>query len=600
MELLHLGSLCFDGDALVTAIRLVDLTRFEHPTCDHFAIAFAQQIGHSADLADPLRFLGVVCSWRLRPDDQHQPFDFLWGPFNSDQLTAEQLEALSLAASQDLDPELRSLFADLVWLRQRKHQFARMAAEQYLASAERLIAGEKILGEAERMTRAIQLARTVGRSDGFLAIIVERLTQIAERPSLLNCTLNSCLQALSRSPKTDPRWLYGIAVDRARSIPDEVSQIHWERCFWEHAANYARQMKDDTAARDALLAAARTYEREAQLAPLQAIAAHFWHLALNAYRNIQGADADRERVHKLHLAAQSHIKNEMVCIDDFSDDISELVMAARDRITGKEKRQAIAELVLASHWLPKNYLRNQAIDASRRYVLQHVFGTVRFGSTWKTAAIAPGGSTDAAEPAQQRLHADMCQQYRIQLPYLAFATIEPMRDELVKLHSITLDDIAEFVASSPFVPAGHESIFIVGLHAGIHGKFIEAIHVLIPQLEELLRCQLNLRHVITSSIDADGIQLEFDLNRLLLMPETESLLGEDLCFTCRFLFTEKHGYNLRNEMAHGMRSSATFFSAEGVYAWWLVLHLVASQYANALLSTGPTKGTETEMDDFAI
>src|ERR1700730_5973236 len=100
------------------------------------------------------------------------------------------------------------------------------------------------------------------------------------------------------------------------------------------------------------------------------------------------------------------------------------------------------------------------------------------------------------------------------------------------------------------------------------------------------RCHLNAKGVVTSSINGDGIQQEFDLNRLLYMPEVDSLLGEDLCFALRVVMTERYGYNMRNEMAHGMLMPGFFFSEPAVYAWWLVFRIVAGPIADAILTQG--------------
>jgi hypothetical protein len=90
--------------------------------------------------------------------------------------------------------------------------------------------------------------------------------------------------------------------------------------------------------------------------------------------------------------------------------------------------------------------------------------------------------------------------------------------------------------------------------------------------------------VITSTFDLqNGTQEEFDLNRILCMKEAESRFGEDFCFSMRALFTDKNGYNLRNELAHGMMNSASFFSDAAIYAWWFIFHTVASPFAKLVV-----------------
>jgi hypothetical protein len=275
----------------------------------------------------------------------------------------------------------------------------------------------------------------------------------------------------------------------------------------------------------------------------------------------------------------------------FDVDLSEPVTAARSRIRNKNKEHALAEFVFATRWPSKQYLREQAAETIKAYPLQHLFSTMKFSSTWKVAAQAPGTSPGLNDVDEDRLKAEMCNRYRYIIPTTVFGTIEPMREELLNAHSVTIDDIAEIVNRCPIVPAGRESFFTIGIHAGIHGRFVEALHVLVPQFEHFIRCGLSDTGAITSGIDQSGIQSEYDLNRMLYMKEAESLLGPDLCFCAQALFTERHGYNMRNELAHGMLSPGYFFSDAAIYAWWLIFHITGRAFAKAVNQHSWLNGT---------
>jgi hypothetical protein len=73
---------------------------------------------------------------------------------------------------------------------------------------------------------------------------------------------------------------------------------------------------------------------------------------------------------------------------------------------------------------------------------------------------------------------------------------------------------------------------------------------LIPQLENSIRYVLRQRNVIVSGLDAaSGIEEDYDLNRLLYMPELQDILGEDTVFNLRLMIrakreTERVGHEL--------------------------------------------------------
>src|SRR5207245_94359 len=97
------------------------------------------------------------------------------------------------------------------------------------------------------------------------------------------------------------------------------------------------------------------------------------------------------------------------------------------------------------------------------------------------------------------------------------------------------------------------------------GDYLTATNLLMPQLENALRYVLDQRGILTSSIDEDGIQEEFDLNKLLRSPEHYAALadvfGEDTVFDLRGLLVERMGSNLRNMVAHGLIDHDQFYSS---------------------------------------
>jgi len=157
------------------------------------------------------------------------------------------------------------------------------------------------------------------------------------------------------------------------------------------------------------------------------------------------------------------------------------------------------------------------------------------------------------------------------------ALVEPARQQINLEHNIRVDDLLPLIYNNPFVPAGREYIIARGLHAGMHGDFLTAIHFLIPQIEASIRYVLAQIGVITSGFDDDGIQDEYNLNRTLRESAyTDALtkvFGEDFLFDMRGLLIERFGANLRNDMAHGLIDHNAFYSESGCYLWWLTLRL---------------------------
>jgi hypothetical protein len=131
------------------------------------------------------------------------------------------------------------------------------------------------------------------------------------------------------------------------------------------------------------------------------------------------------------------------------------------------------------------------------------------------------------------------------------------------------------VQNNPFIPPDHAEIFLRGLHAGFHGDFIVAVHLLVPQVENSLRYLLEERGVDVSNLQSDGTQPVKILGALLGMEETKKALGRALHFEVRGHLIEKNGYDFRNKVAHGFVSEHDCYSKAALSCWWLVLRLCA-------------------------
>ena len=171
--------------------------------------------------------------------------------------------------------------------------------------------------------------------------------------------------------------------------------------------------------------------------------------------------------------------------------------------------------------------------------------------------------------------------------------IEPARLAILKEHPIRRRDLFFLLANNPFIPAGHEGIYVRGLQAGFFGDWLVAMHLLIPQIESSIRYVFQQHDVVTSTLESDGTQKERDLNQLLWMPELEQIFGSDIAFDLRGILIERFGENMRNEFAHGLMPENAFYVPTAAYLWWLVLHLCVTGHVHARFATERAAQNET-------
>ncbi|PNU29672.1 hypothetical protein C2M05_23960 [Serratia marcescens] len=90
-----------------------------------------------------------------------------------------------------------------------------------------------------------------------------------------------------------------------------------------------------------------------------------------------------------------------------------------------------------------------------------------------------------------------------------------------------------------------------------------------------IRQKLKSAGVNTTNTDESGITQEVGMGTLLNFDSATDLFGENLCFELKAIFTEALGPNLRNNIAHGLVDDDNSNSEACVYAWWLVLKVIA-------------------------
>lgn len=139
-------------------------------------------------------------------------------------------------------------------------------------------------------------------------------------------------------------------------------------------------------------------------------------------------------------------------------------------------------------------------------------------------------------------------------------------------------DFVDLAAFSPIVPPDRQILVGKALFAGYDHDFLVALHLLVPQIEHLVRYHLQRAGAITAKLDADGIETEIGLSALMDIPEASKVFGENLAFEFRAVFSDAFGPNLRNQVAHGLLDDSECHSIYTVYAWWLTLRLVFNSY----------------------
>ena len=285
----------------------------------------------------------------------------------------------------------------------------------------------------------------------------------------------------------------------------------------------------------------------------------------------------------------------MEIIQTPSLDISQIVENSRNAVKGKELVEAL-KIFTNLDVVNVKELRESTIENLEHFIAHRLSPTTFVNRDGRVAAKIPNmssGSTPSDDDEIVILF-QMIENYCIHVGLAVQGYIWPAQDVLLLEHRLREADFVKLAKQSSIVPIGRELLFGKALFAGYDRDFVTAIHILVPQIEHMVRFHLKQAGMKTTTLHNDGTETENSLRSLMGLPETETIFGENLSFEIKALFCEPYGPNLRNDLAHGLLDDRACYFPSAIYAWWFGLKLVFIPFWNALSSNAESKEQDEE------
>jgi hypothetical protein len=563
------------------------------PTYSTLQSKFGQKAAELEKLGDVAasavyQFLGQISFIHLQPDIKDQPLRAgLISPTRRsaaiedfDEQTRNTIEQL---VSRTRIPLLQARFADIIWVLQKRkdHKMAEQAARSYLAAFKAVDAAGHWAYEFDCLKRGMALARAVGAKKrpftDYVAFIESKLASLETTgtDSLGLALLDLLFEYRVGDPSVEGR--IGEALgDRLEAAGNSLlAQKYFDTASGFHRANNdtanARRLGVKKA--ESLIAQAESCigkESQGYFA-----ASHHLAIGIECLRQSGGDEARIKILHRKLIDWEAKTASEMTTASH-EINVSAIIKAAEQGVRGKPLPDAVFAMALKHPVSNPDELRKRVVRLMRDYPLSYMFGTSMMAADGRVTAFKPGGLTEDEKTREAAIQADMFHQAsRIDWDLRARAYINVCREEILTEHQPSLLDLQFLVFHNPFVPPGHEMLFLKGIVAGFRGEFDTVAHLLVPQIEEAIRHVLQSAGHITSKLDSKLIQEQRLLGTLLSLPETAEIFGANHVFELRGLLVEKFGYDLRNRLAHGFVTYHECWGADVLNLWWLVVRLLS-------------------------
>ncbi|HLI76996.1 MAG TPA: DUF4209 domain-containing protein [Acidobacteriaceae bacterium] len=557
-----------------------------------------------------LRVLSVATSALLRPNRWNEPFDPLVAalgghrsPLPSD-LDANDLALLSRIAHlmDDTDnASLRARVCDVSWF------YGNRADVELLDDAIAAYIAVPLTFDAwhaegrNEWERALELAVRRGK-DGYAQMqamtsaLLDRLRSGEGASGYFGVQLSEMIREhrLAAKDKDEASQVAMLCVQRAS---DARESANWrvERGWEQEATLWFRSLnlRDEASAAQARLAESFISEaddRRRGVGGGAITASHFVELALKTlleiprtYRTAHTLDTRIADLRTVLAEDRQVLLDSMVPMHEESVDLTEQVADARRRVDGQDKVAALGALGMLSPLASFEAVMSHAKAAIQDFPLSSLFGRETYSSSGQKVFPRPG--VDMALPSAPDEEPDgilwsaMVRDHEILTSLVVQGRILPAL-ELIRLqHQFSAALLFDLCRHSPFIPSGHEWTWARGLLHGLDGDFVSAVCVLAPQIEHAVRVQMKHAEAHTLVTDEHGIETEKGLSALLDDQKSIEVLGVDLCFELKALFTASVGPNLRNVIAHGLASDGHLMGHSAVYAWWLAVRMAVFSWA---------------------
>ncbi|MDC0302680.1 DUF4209 domain-containing protein [bacterium] len=498
-------------------------------------------------------------------------------------LSDDQLCTLAGIAKLELPALLKARLHDVLWHRrhgEKPYLHGVAASESYLLVFNESGNEDKWVTLGTEFRRGLKLAKQFGSEKPLFQSYVTAIKGNLEATESTTKMWDArwFIECLSEVPNPDYQdlaqrsFVIGERIHRSDDKSHAGSYYEQAQLFFLRAGQEAKAKQSLHREAQVVLLLARKDYRRSKMA-----AAH--HLA----RGIKllddaGTSKKTRTLLRRKLLRWQHESREEFSGFSHEADMSEFVQASRKHVTKGTLEEALFAFGAGYPIVDYEKLKKQVVEEN----------SVLLTNFMSSALIAPDGRTIAnvgtldensdRETIENHMigHAG-----RFDWSFRAQGYINPARWQIFSQHHPTRESLMFLIQGNPVVPPGHGELFLRGILAGFHGDGIECLSILAPQLEGLVRNCLQRSGAVTSKLDDNFTQDEKTLGTLLDSEESRQYFGADLSLELKGILCSRHGYNLRNEIAHGMLPTNGFYSEGGINLWWLTIYILGIAWSQS-------------------
>ncbi len=477
------------------------------------------------------------------------------------------------------NPILKTRYSDVVWELDKDVNYARLAIRAYLDCCPIYFINEWDQELSDSLDRAITIASMINDQDLIDECLKKHYDFIKQMAGerrfryLLEIVESILNREKKLRPQIDYEYLISIiqaaVADYTQNIPDS---FHLQRSFMELLVKIWQIRKNDYECRKIKARIAETFIEEAEWKKVNypngnMVAASFYEKAMQAYMDLGSFPV---KVMELKIKIQE--ANEAALKTEYKTIATEVKIPREKideylRMYRELKTLEVFQIMSLDKNLIPSYERSkkQAIGQAKKFVVQHIFPrTIMKGN------ICVKHISEEDEKLEYGTIRNFQMSYRMTTHVLLneiFALLE-------KEHPKYVESLAQYLSSSGIIDGERIEIIKHGLRAFEDKEYVASIHILIFQIERILRDLLGKLGLSTFSYRSNEMR-ERMLSDILVTLSQIKEVDKDFLKFIEIYLCDIRGDNYRNDIAHGLLSLAAF-TKENAQLLLLILIKLAS------------------------
>ena len=294
--------------------------------------------------------------------------------------------------------------------------------------------------------------------------------------------------------------------------------------------------------------------------------------AISELKGIANTDEERRNLQTKLINEQKLVFESMQTFSH-SVDISHMCQESRVNISKLSNDESFYYFIFCGELLSYENACEEMIKSESGYISKYLCTETILGKNGRLKAIMPNWA-ETVKGKDKSLMIPHVEKFCCDRYSLSVNVGMDFIFSLIKIKDFDFDlEISKIVEFSWFIPQSRKKAFTKGLVLGFKGDFLSSISILATQIEGAIRSLALECGDSILKINANGTEEYLSLDLLLRAPKLNECVDEKLLFNIRNIFVSEYGFNIRNEIAHGLLEDEDFDNRISFYTWWFVLRL---------------------------